>query len=346
MTISVTNQPKSRIFFPGTAAPCRRRPFLVHFPGFFDRLGRKTENGASRPRFGDQDNASNTHIRRNGSDGCPWTKRVSATGGWRINPGILQPCRCGLSLMFCKEYSNGKCHHASAAGSRRAFRSPDPLLESQDGSFHFRSPRQDPHHQPRKNPAPAHRRDEFHQQAGGQARLHHVRRHQARSQLGHRGRSAALWHAVCIPPLAGRHADQLSNHPCFRQAPEATGKHARGRQRWAPGQERSAAADPRARQARAQPGRHQGHEEPARRPVRGRRKPRGHCHRGSPQAGHPRDRHRRYQLLAGRYRLRHPGQRRRHPLDSPVYAAGGRCRVGRPCFLAAGRGGRRVCRAG
>src|SRR3546814_2809468 len=45
--------------------------------------------------------------------------------------------------------SNAPDHHAPNAGSRRAFRPPDPLLEPQDVAVHLRRPRQDPHHQPR-----------------------------------------------------------------------------------------------------------------------------------------------------------------------------------------------------
>ena len=41
-------------------------------------------------------------------------------------------------------------YHARNAGSRCPFRSPDPLLESQDGALHLWPPQQDPHHQPGK----------------------------------------------------------------------------------------------------------------------------------------------------------------------------------------------------
>src|SRR3546814_4038495 len=58
--------------------------------------------------------------------------------------------------------SNAPDHHAPNAGSRRAFRPPDPLLEPQDVAVHLRRPRQDPHHQPRKDHAAVRRRDELH----------------------------------------------------------------------------------------------------------------------------------------------------------------------------------------
>src|SRR3546814_1888610 len=58
--------------------------------------------------------------------------------------------------------SNAPDHHAPDAGSRRAFRPPDPLLEPQDVAVHLRRPRPAPHHQPREDRAAVRRRDELH----------------------------------------------------------------------------------------------------------------------------------------------------------------------------------------
>ena len=63
----------------------------------------------------------------------------------------------------------------------------------QDGAVHLRRARQDPHHQPRRDGADVHRRDELPVRPGAEARHHAVRRHQALGARGDRrgGRSAA-----------------------------------------------------------------------------------------------------------------------------------------------------------
>src|SRR5687768_1478385 len=43
-------------------------------------------------------------------------------------------------------------HDASDAGGGRPFRTPDPLLEPEDGAVHLRPPQQNPYHQPREDP--------------------------------------------------------------------------------------------------------------------------------------------------------------------------------------------------
>ena len=70
-------------------------------------------------------------------------------------------------------------HDARNAGSRRPFRTPDPLLEPQDGPVHLRPSQQDPHHQSREDAAALRGRDEVHPPAGRQARHDPDGRHQA-----------------------------------------------------------------------------------------------------------------------------------------------------------------------
>ncbi|VVD29050.1 protein of unknown function [Paraburkholderia dioscoreae] len=57
-------------------------------------------------------------------------------------------------------------YHASNAGSRCPLRSPNALLEPEDGSVHFRSSQQDSHHQPRKDAADVQRRAEVRASTG------------------------------------------------------------------------------------------------------------------------------------------------------------------------------------
>ena len=152
--------------------------------------------------------------------------------------------------------------------------------------------------------------------------------------------ASALRHALRQPALAGRHAHQLQDHPPVDQAPARARGAARLRRARAPQQERSADAAPRDGQADAQPRRHQGHELAAGRAVRRGRRPRGDRGARGAQARHPGGRDRRQQLLAGRHRLRDPGQRRRHEGD-PALRRGHRRRGARRQVVGAGRAGRR-----
>src|SRR6201996_125251 len=70
-------------------------------------------------------------------------------------------------------------YHASNAGSRCPLRSPNALLEPEDGPLHFRSSQQDSHHQPRKDAADVQRRAEVRASTGSQSRHDPVRRHEA-----------------------------------------------------------------------------------------------------------------------------------------------------------------------
>ena len=82
-------------------------------------------------------------IRRSAPSGCLSCQAHGPSRGSRLNPD--------------KECSNVG-HDASNAGSRRPFRPPDPLLESEDGRVHLRPAQQDPHRQPRKDDARCTRR--------------------------------------------------------------------------------------------------------------------------------------------------------------------------------------------
>ena len=73
--------------------------------------------------------------------------------------------------------TNEQRFHAPDARSWRAFWSPDPILEPEDGLVHLRAPQQDPHRQPGKDPAPVQRRHELPRFSGGQRRQGDVRRH-------------------------------------------------------------------------------------------------------------------------------------------------------------------------
>ena len=145
-----------------------------------------------------------------------------------------------------------------------------------------------------------------------------VRRHQA---LGARGRSQQrgdpLRHALREPPLARRHAHQLQDHPPVDQAAR------RDLTTW-PRTARSSSA---ARRKRMMLRRERDKLERSLGGIKDmdglpdvlfvdRRRPREHRDPRGQQARHPGRRDRRHQLLAGRHRLRDPGQRRRdarHP---------------------------------
>ena len=92
-----------------------------------------------------------------GVSGCPSRNDCErdAIRRWRPNPD--------------EECSNVR-HDASNAGSRRPFRPPDPLLESEDGRLHLRPAQQDPHRQPRKDAGDVQRRDEVRASARAQPR--------------------------------------------------------------------------------------------------------------------------------------------------------------------------------
>ena len=141
---------------------------------------------------------SNPHLPPHARPGVPSQGGSDAEATGRPNPGTASSARnhmrrpVPLSGVTC----NAPSHHAPDARSRRPFRPPDPLLESQDGAVHLRRARQDPHHQPRKDAAAVHRRDELHLGARAEARHHPVRRHQALGARRDEGRSRALRHAV------------------------------------------------------------------------------------------------------------------------------------------------------
>ncbi|CAA9433399.1 MAG: SSU ribosomal protein S2p (SAe), partial [uncultured Ramlibacter sp.] len=199
--------------------------------------------------------------------------------------------------------------HARNAGSRCPFRTPDPLLEPQDGPVHLRPSQQDPHHQPGKVASDVPGRDEVRQAAVGQPRHHPDGGHQAPGPRDRLGRSQARRRALRRPALARRHADQLQDGQDLDQAPEGHEGPAGSR----PGvHEQERAADVRPRDGKAREGhrRHPGHECPAGRHLRDRRGLPQDRRVRSQEAGHPAGGRGRLQPLARRHRLRDPRQRR------------------------------------
>src|SRR6218665_2234072 len=73
--------------------------------------------------------------------------------------------------------------HARNAGSRCPLRSPNPLLEPQDGPLYLRPPQQDPHHQPGKVAATVPASPEVRPATRGQPSHHFYRQRQAREIL-------------------------------------------------------------------------------------------------------------------------------------------------------------------
>src|SRR5687767_8850498 len=129
---------------------------------------------------------------------------------------------------------------ASNAGSRGPFRTPDPVLEPEDGAVHLRPPQQDPHHQPGKDPAALPGRAQVRAHAGGKSADHSLRGHQAPGARNPARRGDALPDAVRRSPLARRHAHQFQDREAVDQAPEGDGGDAGGRQLRAHFQEGSA----------------------------------------------------------------------------------------------------------
>ena len=116
--------------------------------------------------------------------------------------------------------------HASAPGSWRPLRPPDPSLEPEDGALHLRRARQHPHHRPVADHAAAAPGPGEGARSRRVRRPGAVRRHQAPGlRAGGHGRQA-LRPVLCQPPLAGRHADQLAHHLRLDRAPARTGRRA------------------------------------------------------------------------------------------------------------------------
>ena len=189
--------------------------------------------------------------------------------------------------------------HATDAGSGRPFRTPDPLLEPEDGPFHLRRTQQDPHHQSREDAAPVRRRGELHQERRSPmaARCCSSAPSARRAMRCSKKPRAAACRYVNQRWLGG----MLTNFKTIRQSikrlEEITELADLRRAREAR-QEGSHAAAPRDGQAREQPGRHQEHGLAARCDVRDRRRPREHRDPRSQEARHPGRRDRGYQLLA------------------------------------------------
>ncbi len=202
---------------------------------------------------------------------------------------------------------------APAAGGRCPLRAPDSPLEPQDEALHLRRAQRHPHHRPGPDGQPAGRRARLRDRHRRQRRLRPLRGHQeagpgARRRGGHPRRDA-----LRQPPLAGRHAHQLRDHPqAHRSARPARGPAGQRRPRPAAPRRRppasptrwracssSSAACARCAACRAPSSSSTRSASTSRSPRRAARDP-----------GH---RHRRHERRPGPDRLHHPRQRRRHP---------------------------------
>jgi hypothetical protein len=187
---------------------------------------------------------------------------TSAGTGGRVPEvmGSLSGADGGLTLNFLRRtLSNGDYFHAPDAGGRRAFRPPDPLLESQDGSVYFGA-RSKIHIINLEKTLPLYL-DALNfigrlASKGGKVLLVGTKR-SAREATA----EAAIrcWHALCQSPLARRHADQFQDRPAVDQAAQGPGSDGPGRHLRPAGQERSHRPAAGNGQAGAQSGRHQGH---------------------------------------------------------------------------------------
>ena len=142
---------------------------------------------------------------------------------------------------------------------------------------------------------------------------HSVRRHEEAGAGRRQGRGRARRHVLRQPALAGRHAHQLRDDPEAHLASARARRDAPARHLRSASQERSRAADRRAREAREVPRRHQGHAPPAGRDLHRRPEERAHRRRRGAEAEDPDHRGDRHELRSRRDRLRDPRQRRRDP---------------------------------
>ena len=151
------------------------------------------------------------HTRRRSATRGRHLPRVSVPGPdpacWKRGFGLRR--RTGRRSSI---YGASRLLHASALGSWRPLRPPDPPLEPEDGALHLRLAGQHPHHRPLADHAAAAPGAGQGARSGGRGRPGAVRRHQAPGfRAGGHGRQA-LRAVLRQPPLARRHADQLADH--------------------------------------------------------------------------------------------------------------------------------------
>ena len=208
-------------------------------------------------------------------------------------------------------------HHARSSGGGGPLRTPDPPLESEDEAVHLPRAQRHLHHRPLANAVDAQPRVRRGQADVARRPRHSVRRHQEAGAGRRARRGRARRHVLREPALAGRHADQLRDDPEAHHAPARARGHAPARHLRSASQERSRAADRRAREAREVPGRHQGHAPSAGRDVHRRSEEGAHRRRRGAEAEDPDHRGDRHELRSRRDQLRDPGQRRRDPQRAP-----------------------------
>ena len=102
---------------------------------------------------------------------------------------------------------------APAAGGRCPLRAPDSPLEPQDEALHLRRAQRHPHHRPGADGQPPGCRARLRDGDRRQRRLRPLRGHQEAGPGARRRGSRPGRDALRQPPLAGRHAHQLRDHP-------------------------------------------------------------------------------------------------------------------------------------
>ena len=187
-------------------------------------------------------------------------------------------------------------------------------MEPEDEAVHPRRAVRHPHRRSPPDPRPPEAGLRVHPGSGGRGRGGDVRRHQEAGPGLHPVLRRAVQHAVCERALAGRDADQLPHHRQADLQDEGVPAHAGLGRDGRHAQEGGAALRAGADQAGAQPGRDPRHGEAARRGVHPRHQEGVHRGDRGPQAGRAHRGRGRHQLRPRSGGLRHPGQRRRHPL--------------------------------
>ena len=156
---------------------------------------------------------NDTHVPKPAA-GCSWRKPELLSGAtWRINP---------------TRNSHDRRIHAWDAGSRRAFRPPDALLEPEDGALHLWRTQPHPHHQSGAHAPPLPGSLRVYPARCRRWRNRAVRGVQTGRTRGSFRGSHPLQHALCEPPVAGRHAHELQDHSKVDRETQGTGRNHRG----------------------------------------------------------------------------------------------------------------------
>ena len=201
---------------------------------------------------------------------------------------------------------HGRRDHEAAARGGCPLRTPDPSLGPEDEAVHPRRAVGYLHHRPPADPRAD--RVVVHVRTRPRRRRWQgaLRRDEAPGAGRHPLLRREVWHALCEPAVAGRHAHQLPDDLQAGVQDAGVPAHARLRRVRGHAEEGGPHAGPRAGEARAQPGRHPGHGAPARRHLRaGHREGAHRGHRGQ-QAGHSDCRRGRHRLQPGRHPVPHP----------------------------------------